>query len=186
MSTIKDQTELGGMLGESLTVRKVNGRVVIKNRPQRKTEIKSDKQVKFKDKFLLASQYATRQMKRDDVKALYEAAATGPKQTAYAIAVRDFLIAPTVKEIDASEYRGQVGDWIVVTAIDDFMVKKVRVTIKDGAGNKIEEGEAGPDAENVFPWVYIATIANPLLPGTKIEAVAYDRPGNKGRAEVVL
>ncbi|CAN5354193.1 hypothetical protein BH09BAC3_BH09BAC3_09230 [soil metagenome] len=186
MSTIKNETELGGMLGESVSVRKVNGRVVLKNRPQRKTDIRSDKQLKYKKKFLLASQYANRQLDLEEARALYAAAAIGPRQTAYTVAVRDFLVAPTVEAINTSEYHGQIGDQIVVTALDDFMVTKVKVTITSAAGNVIEEGEAGPDAEGVFPWVYKATVANPTLTGTKILAVAYDRPGNKGSEEVVL
>ena len=36
MNPLKNQTELNGVLGESVTMRKINGGVAIKNRPQRK------------------------------------------------------------------------------------------------------------------------------------------------------
>ena len=60
---------------------------------------------------------------------------------------------------------------------------KVKIVITDAAGVLIEEGDAGPDALKVNLWGYKATAANPTLTGTKIRAIAYDRPGNTGSAE---
>jgi len=73
-----------------------------------------------------------------------------------------------------------------VKATDDFMVTKVKIVITNAAGAIIEQGEAAQDANKSDQWEYKATIANSPLAGTKILAVAYDRPGNKGTGEVVL
>jgi hypothetical protein len=72
-----------------------------------------------------------------------------------------------------------------VKATDDFMVTKVKVIITNATGAIIEEGEALPDAMKSNQWEYKATAANPTLVGTKILAVAYNRPGNTGSAQVV-
>jgi hypothetical protein len=117
---------------------------------------------------------------------LYTSGITGKKHSAYLVAMNDYLIAPTVESIDTRSYRGAKGDVIVVKAIDDFMVTKVKIVVTNAAGVVIEEGEAGPDVMRTNQWEYKATAANPTLAGTKIRAVAYDRPGNTGTAEIVL
>ena len=84
----------------------------------------------------------------------------------------DYLSVPKVSSIDLLDYRGAVGDTIVVHAVDDFMVTKVKVVIADADGAILEEGEAGPDAQRVNLWEYKATVANPMLSGTTVLAVA--------------
>lgn len=187
MSPIKDPTELGGMLGESLSVRKVNGRVIIKNRAVRKVSTPpTDKQIAIRDKFVEANKYAGRQIAQPAIKEMYATGVDEKKKTPFLVALSDFLVAPRVTSIDTFHYRGGIGDKLIVNAIDDFMVTEVIVTITDASGAIIEEGEAGPDAEGVHLWAYTATVANATLAGTKIQAMAFDRPGNRGSAEVVL
>jgi len=186
MSTVKNQTELSGMLGESVSVRKLNGRVVLTNRPKRRMLNSTDKQTAVREKFLEASQYANRQMQLEDARALYAEGITKRKASAYVVALCDYLTAPVVKSIDTLSYRGAIGDKLVIKAVDDFKVTKVKIVITNAAGAIIEEGEAQPDAEKANLWEYEARVGNPTLVGTKIQAVAYDRPGNTGTAEIVL
>ncbi len=89
--------------------------------------------------------------------------------------------------IEAPKYHGVIGDIIRVHATDDFQVIKVTITITGADGVVIEEGDAidGRPAR-INQWEYKAVATNPTLKGTKIMAVAYDRPGNKGMAEIVL
>jgi len=62
MSTKRKQTELSGLLGESVSVRKVRGRVVITNhRPRPNTEL-SPGQTAVLERFREAVQYAKQQM----------------------------------------------------------------------------------------------------------------------------
>jgi hypothetical protein len=186
MSTIKNETDLSGVFGESVSFRKVNGRIVAKNRPQRKQVALSPAQVEHREKFQEAASYAKAQMDDAEAKSLYKSRITTKKQSPFALAVRDYLVAPTVKSIEAMNYRGAVGDAIVIKAIDDFMVTKVTVIITDSSGAVIEQGDCTQNPKMNFLWDYQATVANPTLPGTKISAIAFDRPGNKGSLENVL
>ncbi len=186
MSTKRKQTELSGLLGETVSVRKVRGRVVVSNhRPRPKTEMPAG-QAAVLDKFREAVQYAKQQMGLPASKELYQTGITGKLRSAYVVAMGDYLAAPKVHYIEAIGYRGNIGDTIAVKATDDFMVTGVKIVITAGDGSVIEEGEAGPDLQKINIWSYRATVANPSLPGTTIQAVAFDRPGNKGYLAVTL
>ena len=180
------------MLGESATVRNVQGKLVVKSRPRRVlghvTILPKDptKRDEARARFQEATQYGRQQVSLPESKELYAQRITDKKRTAYAVAMIDYLIAPKVQRIDTVDYHGAIGDTITVKATDDFMVTNVKIVITNAAGALIEEGDAGPDALKINLWGYKATAANPSLPGTTIKAVAYDRPGNTGMAEVVL
>ena len=188
----KNDSNFSGMLGESATVRKVRGQLVVKNKPRRQLGRAGappkdpGKLEAARARFLEASQYARQQTSVSQSADLYAKGITDRKRTAYLVAMVDYMIAPKVHSIDTLGYRGSIGDLISVKATDDFMVTNVKVVITDSSGALIEEGDAGPDALRVNLWAYKASAANATLPGTKIQAVAYDRPGNTGTAEIVL
>jgi hypothetical protein len=176
---------LSAMLSDTIVIRKVRGHYHMVNpgrRPRKPTPGQADRREKFRE----ASQYASRQISRAEVNALYAQGITSNKHTTYLVALSDYLNAPTVKQIETQGYRGAIGDTIHVKATDDFMVTKVMVTITDAAGVLIEEGVAAQDVQTADGWEYKATVSNRQLPGTTIRTVAYDRPGNKASAEVVL
>jgi hypothetical protein len=50
----------------------------------------------------------------------------------------------------------------------------------------IEEGAAVLNNRKLRRWYYTTTQNNPVLPGTKITAVATDLPGNETKMEVIL
>lgn len=185
MSTKKKDSALSGMLSSAITVRKVRGQVVVTNRPRQRPE-PTAKQLAVQARFTEASQYANRQMEQPDSLALYNTGITPKKGSAYSVAVSDYLIPPTVEWIDAADYRGNIGDPIVVKAVDDFQVTRVRVTILNAAGAIIEQGEAGPDSMKVNQWGYTAQVSNPVLAGATVRATAFDRPGNSATLEVKL
>lgn len=174
------------MLGETVKVRKVAGKYLVSNRRRRVAGKRSEKQAAAQKRFLIAAQYARRQASLASSSALYAKGITEKKSTAFLVALSDYLKAPEVLSINTDDYRGVIGDRLVVNAVDDFMVTRVIVTITDAKGIILEEGEAGPDSEGVNLWEYKARVANPTLPGTTIKAIAYDRPGNKGMGELVL
>jgi hypothetical protein len=192
MSTKKNDSNFSGMLGESATIRNVQGKLVVKSRPRRVlghvtlSPKDSSKKDAAKARFQEAAQYGRQQVSLPESKDLYAQRITDKKRTAFAVAMTDYLIAPKVHAIDSVGYHGAIGDTITVKATDDFMVTNVKIVITNAAGALIEEGEAGPDAKKINLWAYKATAANPILTGTKIRAIAYDRPGNTGTAEVVL
>lgn len=185
MSNRTKDGALSGMLSSSVTVRKVRGQVVVTNRAKRQPK-PTDKQLEAQKKFLEASQYATQQIKLADSKALYTTGITPTKGSAYMVAVSDYLNPPTVEWIDAIDYRGAAGDVIMVKAVDDFMVTRVKVVILDAEGAELESGDAGPDALRLNQWLYKAQVLNPALAGTTIRAIAYDRPGNSKTLDKVL
>ncbi|NOT76430.1 MAG: hypothetical protein HOP08_15995 [Cyclobacteriaceae bacterium] len=184
MSTLKDQTELGGVFGESVSARKVNGRLIFKNRPKRKAAKAVGLAATNQEKFQEATIYASNLT--DESKEIYSSGVKGKMRSAFVVAVSDYLNAPRVGPIYTSKYKGAVEDAIVVKAKDDFMVTSVTVIITDAAGNELEQGEAVQNLQKIFMWTYEATVANPSLPGTKITAIAFDRAGNSTEFEKVL
>lgn len=176
---------ISGLLSSSITVRKVRGQVVVTNRA-RPRPAPTDKQSVVQGKFLEASQYANQQLEIEESKALYTSGITSKKASAYVVAMSDYLNPPTVEWIDATDYRGVAGDPILVKAVDDFMVTRVKVIILDAQGAALESGDAGPDALRVNQWLYKAQVSNPALAGTTIRAIAYDRPGNTMTLDKVL
>ncbi len=185
MNKPKNRTELGGVLGEKVTLEKVNNRVVVTNRPKRILKPVTEKQEAIRQRFLEAVQYSKEELAKEDGRQMYEAAVPEKGRTARMVAMTDYLSVPKVRDLNTSEYLGGIGDLIVVRATDDFMVTGVKIVIKDSDGNVLEKGEAEPTGKINY-WQYAATVSNPSLKGTKIQVTAFDRPGNKGFREVTL
>ncbi len=173
-----------GMLGNTVVYRTIGDQIQMVNKPKKRKTI-SDKQQGVQTNFLKARNYAIRQTANPDFKKLYESGITKKKGSAYMVAMSDYLNAPTIDLIDTFAYKGNVGDVIEVEARDDFRVTAVKVTITDGGGNLLEEGDA-QQAEVTGAWVYKATVANLAVTGSVIKAIAFDRPGNSTPQEVTL
>jgi hypothetical protein len=178
--------KLSGTLGKDLVFREWEGKTVVAKAPKKRKGEPTPPQAETQENFLIASRYARAVIRNPD-KGLAEAYATvlRPRQNVYSRALEDFLSPPVVKSINARNYKGIVGDKIVVRAIDDFRVVSVRVEIVAANGTLLEEGKAEEDA-NTLDWIYTATQANSLLAGSKIIAIATDVPGNEGTLEVSL
>ena len=178
--------KLSGTLGKELVFREWEGKTVVAKTPKKRKGEPTPPQAETQEKFLLGSRYARSVIGRQD-KGLAEAYANvlRPRQNVYSRALEDFLSPPDVKSINARNYKGTVGDKIVVRAIDDFRVVSVRVEIVAANGTLLEEGKAEEDV-NSLDWIYTATQANSLRAGSKIIAIATDVPGNEGILEVTL
>lgn len=185
MSTINNQTELGSMLGDSVSLRKVNNRLVVTNRRKRKPSTVTGKLEAAQDKFLEATEYAKEQVADESTKALYARGITDNKRSAHQVALADSLNPPKVHYINTAKYRGKMGDLIVVKTSDDFMVTQATIVITDRKGNELERAQATPN-KKVFIWRYLATKDNPSLAGSRIEVTAADRPGNETTLVVTL
>lgn len=185
MKKAKNKTDIGGVLGNKVTLEKVNNRVVVTNRPKRPLGPATEKQEAVQQRFLEAVQYAKQQLAEKDSRELYEAGVPEKGNSARILAMTDYLSIPKVREIDTTEYSGNEGDTILIRATDKFMVTGVKVIVKDKSGKVIEAGEADPEGKINY-WKYSATVSNTSLRGTTIQVIAYDRPGNKGYGEVTL
>jgi hypothetical protein len=91
--------------------------------------------------------------------------------------VVDFFNPPVIGEIDSSGYNGQVGSTLLATVTDDFKVSSVKVKIEKANGSTLEEGSATilPDGLN---WMYVSTVANGTVTGTKVSFIASDLPNH--------
>jgi hypothetical protein len=180
------KTELSGLLGEIITVRKVNGHIVITNRPKRVAPKPTGKQPAIRSNFYDAAKYANRQTANPETNALYATRITRKKRSSYLVALADYLNKPKVRSIDTSDYDGSIGCNLIVDATDDFMVTRVEIRITGPGGKVIEKGEAQTENDGHHLWTYKTTIANPNLKGTIIRAKAFDMPKHWGMMEVTL
>jgi len=189
MSKLKDKTEIGGFFGEKVTVTKVNNRVVVKNHPKRngKNRKLTENEIAQRERFQQASRYASAVQADEKLNALYSARKRGKYESAYTVALADFHNAPKIKEIIVNVHEDAGKDEIQVSANDDFMVTRVSIEIIAVDGSVIELGAAtANNLKRIDGWFYTPSIAQPIQPGTKIIAVAFDRPGNKTIMEVVV
>lgn len=175
---------VSGMLGDTHYYRMWRGRLVMCKRPKARKGL-SRKQKVVVNRFKLASKYASKQMKDEDIKAAYQARTNFRFHSAYLVALNDYLNPPKVEKIRLGDYHGAIGDTITVEAHDDFEVVSVSIVIRNEDGSILEEGPA-VRSHNPSLWKYKATVVNSALTRTKILAMAFDRPGNQGVAEVQL
>ncbi|HYG37428.1 MAG TPA: hypothetical protein VD908_02360 [Cytophagales bacterium] len=109
-------------------------------------------------------------------KAAYATKISDKLNSAYMVAMTDFLNAPTVDQLDLSGYAGQAADKILVQASDDFRVASVFVSILSADDAVIESGPAIENANG--EWEYTATVANAEVATSKYQIQVKDKPGN--------
>jgi len=175
-----------GTLGNEIVFREWDGKTIVARTPKKRKGDPTQPQTQIQEKFLLASRYA---------KAVLSGQVTGmkdayagvlrPRQNIYSRALEDFMSPPIVKSIDKLNYKGVVGDKITIRAFDDFRITGVLVQITAANGTLLEQGNAQVQS-NGLDYTYTATLANSVLPGSKIKAIATDVPGNEGTLEVTL
>jgi hypothetical protein len=175
-----------GSLGKQLVFREWEGKTVVAKSPKSRSGEPTPAQAETQEKFFIASRYAKAiTTSVDQGLAQAYAMALRPRQNVYSRALEDFLAPPVVHLIDSRNYTGVAGNEIVVRAVDDFRVTKVRVEIYSAGGTLLEAGNTVQNI-NGIDWTYSATQANSLLTGTRIKAIATDVPGNEGMLEVTL
>lgn len=175
-----------GILGKELVFREWEGKTVVAKAPKSREGEPTPAQAETQEKFLLATRYARAVLKNPDQgMAEAYAAVLKPRQNVYSRAVEDFMTSPVVKSINTRNYKGEGGDPIVVRALDDFRVVRVRVEIYAANDTLLEAGNAEQNT-NGLDWTYAATQVNNPLAGSKIIAIATDVPGNEGALEVIL
>lgn len=173
-----------GRFGKRLIYGQRGHKTIIARRPAKKRNPKTPRQVEVRNLFSEAVLYARAVIADEVKKALYQSKVRG-NQSAFNLALSDFCKAPEIKKYNVTDYTGQIDDKISIRAFDDFKVESVEVIIKDSTDSTIEEGPALLSA-NGADWIYTATVANPVLPGSKLIISVADIPGNITTEEVVL
>jgi hypothetical protein len=163
---------LSGSFGDQMVI-KIDkaGRTIVSNKP----EFDEDRaftpaQQAQQERFREARAYAK------DAKDLevYAQKAEGTPMSSSNIAMADWFHAPEIKEIDLSDWTGQIGQCIRIQAMDDVEVKQVSVVITDENDAVLEQGAASK--EDAVWWMYRTTATATGNP--KVLAAAEDLPGH--------
>ncbi|WPV67832.1 hypothetical protein [Chitinophaga sp. LS1] len=177
--------EASGSIGGILTITKSkSGATRLGKHRGASRVLATSKQLEVQAKFKQSIIYAKAVMDDPDLKALYATAIKGD-QSAYNLAMRDAFKAPEITKINTELYDGLVGSTITLRAVDDFKVASVRLVIYSANGDVVEQGDAVLQA-NGLDWLYTATVANGVVAGSKVRAVAKDLPANETMMDVVL
>ena len=180
-----DLTEgMSGRIGNKIVFRVIKRRTVAPRRPLQPNTI-TVRQQAHRERFQRAALYAKTKMLDPVAKAEYQAMADDHAfNSAFAAAVRDYLVAPKILSVDVSNFTGAAGSALPIKVSDNFKVTKVKVSIVN-AGGVIESGDATYTQGDV-EWKYTTKQALPSLQGVKISVTATDRPGNEASLEKAL
>ncbi|WP_207425062.1 hypothetical protein [Pedobacter sp. SYSU D00535] len=175
---------LSGLVGDLVVFRQRNGATIVANKPKQSTVPLSPEQILARKRFRSASAYAKAVVDDAAKSAIYQ---TSLKRgsSIYVMAVTDYLTPPEIDDINLLGYSGNIGQQIILNALDDFTVTSVRVEIKNADGTVLEEGAAA-QVGGSLQWIYTATKKNNTLPGSTIKITATDVPGNQTERVVTL
>lgn len=129
-------------------------------------------------KFKEAVFFAQAVLRDPELKAHYTHFANPPHSSAYHKAISDACTNPVIVNLDSSEYKGNPGQVIRIQAAKRFGIAVVLVRIILPDGQLLEEGEADYDP-HTLTWTYLPTRQLPPLPGSVLQAIAIDLPGNE-------
>ena len=183
MSNSNEKT-YSGIFGNKVFLKSCRGKTVITIPPAKPKNTPSIAQLKARQNFHLASVYARNVLKNPDMLTAYSARAHD-RLSAYTVAFTDFLLPPRVIEIDLQGYKGNAGEIIHVTALDNFGVKEVNVQLLDSDGKEVE---SGPCVLNAITGSYDYTTAQNAVTihGLRVIARATDHPGHTGELAVLI
>lgn len=165
------------MVGDQIVYSQRRGKTIVGVAPRASSVPPTAAQIAHRRAFQQAAIYAQGEALDPAVRNIYGAEANERQVSVYNIVLADMLQAPDIEEIDLTRYTGQVGDTLLVTAVDDFAVVQVRIRIENGDGSLVETGDA-VQQPNPQQWLYTATVRNASLAGDKITVQVTDRPGN--------
>ncbi|MFI2744611.1 hypothetical protein ACG2LH_17890 [Zhouia sp. PK063] len=175
-----------GKLGNNVVFRQRGGVTIVSKTPFRSsgyipTANQQEQQIKFTE----AAFYAKSAMLDPSLKNAYANKAKG-NQSAYNVAVKDYLTAPLLASANFSSYTGEIGSTITLAISDVLAVVTVKIALYTSDGALVEEGMAVQDAVNAMFWVYTATAENTPISGMVLMAYLTSTPGNVYEHELVI
>ena len=168
---------LSGTLGGQLVFRQTSRGTVVSVAPQAPSGPPTAGQLAHQTRFQQAVIYAKGQAHDPATQTAYADEAKAQDLSVFNVILRDYMQAPSLGDVDLSQYTGKVGDFIGITATDDHAVKAVTVRIENGDGSLVEQGAATQQADP-NQWLYTATVRNTTLAGDKLTVTATDNPGH--------
>ncbi|MBT1704929.1 hypothetical protein [Chryseosolibacter indicus] len=163
--------EVSGSIGKDMYVRRHGKDTIISRKgvARRSTKDQAANRHQFAQAALHARTVLTEPALTRDYKII--SLIQGFKSTKSA-AISDFLRQPEIESIDIENYKGNIGDTLLIH--DKYVLKliEIHVTITVLDGTLIEHGLAVPCE---LHWKYSATVQNVLLRGTCIAVTGIDR-----------
>jgi hypothetical protein len=163
------------MIG-NVVFRRWGKKTVVSLAPSTKNRNWSKAQKANRLRFRDAMVYARKALNDPEMLKYYRKKTKG-MQTAWNVAVADYMKKPRIKEIDVHNYKGKKGNTIRIVAQDNYRVAGVIVSIVDARGVEVEGGMAVEMPNNGY-WIYKAMEPNPYSQGGRIVVRVTDSPGN--------
>jgi hypothetical protein len=167
--------QVRGQVGQ-LVFRQSYGQQVVGRKADQSDHESTPGQLEARERFRQAAVYGRVAMADPATRQLYEDAAVKKGKPVFSMVMADFLNAPSIDEIDVSEYNGTPGSAIFIRSQDDFMIDAVAVTIADVNGAQLEAGPAALEPNG--RWVYHASGTVPAGTNVRISVTVTDRPGS--------
>jgi len=182
MSNVELNETISGYRGKigQLVFKKYKGRTIVCrkgviSRPPTEAQLAS------RADFREASEFAKTVKANPALLAFYEPIARQREVTVRVVAMGDCLKKPTLKPLDLSHFKGQIGDVMEIKAVDALGLVELNVKIVAQDGTLIESGQAVEQGARSGKWIYTATAQ--VAPGTEvfIEVEGCNHAGNKAR-----
>lgn len=168
-----------GSIGR-LVFKRYKGRTIVSRKPIITKEPTAG-QTAHRERFKEATAFAKSAVADPSLRAFYEPIAKERDITVYALAVADYLKTPEFKYVDLSNYKGRVGDTIIIKVVDDIGMANVDVSLTAQDGTPIESGPAVEQGAGSGKWIYTATVPVALGTDIFIEARGADHAGTESQ-----
>lgn len=172
------------MVMDSVVYRQRAGRTILSAKPRKPRVPPSEKQLQHRERFRAASRYAKAAARQEVIGALYATQADG-FNSAYNIALKDYLSAPVIDGFDTKGFRGRKGEYLGVYAEDNFGVATLTVSIMNEAGEVLASGIAEEAVYNTY-FTYRLSGGLPVSESLVLRAEAKDYAGNVTAYEEVM
>ena len=182
MSDVELNETINGYRGSigKLVFKKYKGRTIV-GRKVKSSKPPTEGQLAHRAAFREASDFAKIVKADPALLAFYEPIARQREVTVRVVAMGDYMKKPTIKPLDLSGYRGQVGDVIVIKATDDIGLADLHVKISSSQGTTIEHGPAEEVGDRSGKWIYAATAAVASGSDICIEVAGVDHAYNAAK-----
>jgi len=163
-----------GGLSNQLYFRVVNGNTYASKMPRKRKKKKYGDWNKENSNFMLASVFAKFILTQPELRALYDAKASG-FNNAYTLAIADYLKVPEITGISARGYKGKPGARITITVSNIVQVASVKLQILL-PDNTILEQESAIPSKQEGAWIYKTTAETPAVKGITLHVKVKDIP----------